>query len=42
MNIQSLEQQIVSEYGAVKGWIATHPYIATLGALFIGFLIGRI
>lgn len=42
MSIQSLEEQIVAEYGAVKGWIAVHVYPSVFAALFIGFLIGRI
>lgn len=42
MTILTLEQEIIAEYGIVKGWIATHPYISVAIALGVGFLLGKI
>lgn len=35
-SIKSIEEQIMSEYGLVKGLIATHPYISVVVALAVG------
>lgn len=42
MSIATLEQQIVAEYGAVKGWIATHVYTSVLLAFGAGCVVGGI
>lgn len=42
MNTPTFEQEIVAEYGVVKGWLATHPYISVAIALAVGFLLGKI
>lgn len=40
-NIQTIEQQIIAEYGVVKGWVATHSWTAMTTALTVGFAIGK-
>lgn len=40
MTIQTLEEQIVAEYGMVRGWIAVHPLLAMVAALSLGWLAG--
>lgn len=41
-SIQTIEEQLKSEYGAIKGWIAAHVYTSVGIALAIGFLLGKI
>lgn len=42
MSLQSLEQQIVAEYGIVKGWIATHVYSSVIIAFALGAVFGHV
>ena len=38
-NLLSIEEQLKSEYGVVKGWIAAHVY-ASVGIAFVaGFIV---
>ena len=36
MTIQTLEQQIVAEYGKLTGIIAVHPKLSVLAAFLVG------
>lgn len=40
--LATLEQQIIADYGKIKGWIATHAYLSTLIALGAGFALGKV
>lgn len=40
--IATIEEQLKTEYGVVKGWIAAHVYASVGLALLIGFIIGKI
>lgn len=41
-SLSSLEDQLKSEYGAVKGWIAAHVYLSVLIAVGVGFVLGKL
>jgi len=38
-NLLSIEEQLRSEYGVVKGWIAAHVYASVGLALVLGFVV---
>jgi hypothetical protein len=40
--LATIEEQLKTEYGVVKGWIAAHVYASLAIAFAAGFLIGRI
>lgn len=40
--LQSIEDQIVSEYGKIKGWIMTHVYLSIAGACAVFWILGRV
>ena len=40
--ISGIEDQLKTEYGVVKGWIAAHVYASVGIALVVGIVIGRI
>ena len=40
--LQTIEEQIVSEYGKVKGWVMTHVYLSIGIACLASWVIGRI
>lgn len=42
MTFATIEEQLKSEYGAVKGWIAAHVYASVGIALAVGFVLGKI
>jgi hypothetical protein len=42
MNIQTIEEQIVAEYGKVKGWVATHAYLSIGIACGVSWGLGRL
>lgn len=41
-SLQTIEQQLIAEYGLVKGWIAGHVYASLAIAGALGFLAGKI
>ncbi len=41
MNMQTFEDRVKQEYGAVSAFIALHPKLCTMLALFIGASAGH-
>lgn len=41
MTIQTIEQQIVTEYGAIVGFIKNYAVFSAIAALAIGWLVGH-
>ena len=39
--LTTVEQQLIAEYGVVRGWIATHVYSSVFLALAAGWLVGH-
>ena len=39
--LSTVEQQLVAEYGVIKGWIATYIYTSVFLALVAGGLVGH-
>lgn len=42
MSFASIEQQIVTEYGVIVGFIKNYAVWCTFGALVVGWLVGHV
>jgi len=42
MSVSTLENQIKTEWSAVRAFVALHPYVSVLAALAAGLAVGRL